>query len=41
MPFHFDDLDVVSQVSGLSSALIVPCYIPFRVVNYREETRNL
>ncbi|MHC4950949.1 MAG: hypothetical protein ACYTEU_08190 [Planctomycetota bacterium] len=25
MPFHFDDLDVVSRVSGLSSALIVPC----------------
>ena len=25
MPIHFDDLDVVSEVSGLSSALIVPC----------------
>jgi hypothetical protein len=25
MPIHFDDLDVVSQVTGLSSALIVPC----------------
>lgn len=25
MPIHFEDLDVVSEVSGLSSALIVPC----------------
>jgi len=25
MPIHFDDLDVVSEVSGLASALIVPC----------------
>jgi hypothetical protein len=25
MPIHFNDLDVVSQVAGLSSALIVPC----------------
>jgi len=25
MPLHFDDLDVVSQVTGLKSALIVPC----------------
>ena len=25
MPIHSDDLDVVSEVSGLSSALIVPC----------------
>jgi len=25
MPIHFDDLDVVSQAEGLSSALIVPC----------------
>jgi len=25
MPIHFDDLDVVSEVAGLSSALIVPC----------------
>ena len=25
MPIHFNDLDVVSEVTGLSSALIVPC----------------
>ena len=25
MPIHFIDLDVVSEVAGLSSALIVPC----------------
>lgn len=25
MPIHFDDLDVVSEVAGLRSALIVPC----------------
>ena len=25
MPIHFDDLDVVSEVAGLSSVLIVPC----------------
>jgi hypothetical protein len=25
MPIHFNDLDVVSKVAGLSSALIVPC----------------
>ena len=25
MPMHFNDLDVVSEVAGLSSALIVPC----------------
>ena len=25
MPIHFNDLDVVSEVSGLNSALIVPC----------------
>jgi hypothetical protein len=25
MPIHFNDLDVVSEVKGLSSALIVPC----------------
>ena len=27
MPIHFEDLDVVSEVAGLSSALIVPCYM--------------
>jgi hypothetical protein len=25
MPIHLDDVDVVSEVAGLSSALIVPC----------------
>jgi hypothetical protein len=25
MPIHFNDLDVVSEVEGLNSALIVPC----------------
>jgi hypothetical protein len=25
MPIHFEDLDVVSEVAGLPSALIVPC----------------
>lgn len=25
MPIHFEDLDVISEVSGLKSALIVPC----------------
>jgi hypothetical protein len=25
MPIHLNDLDVVSEVAGLSSALIVPC----------------
>ena len=25
MPIHFNDLDVVSEVEGLSSVLIVPC----------------
>jgi len=25
MPIHFNDLDVVSEVEGISSALIVPC----------------
>jgi hypothetical protein len=25
MPIHFVDLDVISEVSALSSALIVPC----------------
>ena len=37
MPFHFEDLDVVSEVSGLSSALIVPCYMcPAVTVAIRE-----
>ena len=25
MPIHFEDKDVVSEVAGLRSALIVPC----------------
>lgn len=25
MPIHFNDLDVVSEITGLNSALIVPC----------------
>lgn len=27
MPIHFNDLDVVSEVAGVSTALIVPCYM--------------
>jgi hypothetical protein len=38
MPIHFEDLDVVSQVSGLKSALIVPCNMcPAVTVAVREE----
>jgi hypothetical protein len=38
MPIHFNDLDVVSKVSGLSSALIVPCYMcPAVTVAVREK----
>ena len=38
MPIHFNDLDVVSEVSGLSSALIVPCYMcPAVTVAVREK----
>jgi hypothetical protein len=38
MPIHFEDLDVVSEVSGLSSALIVPCNMcPAATVAIREE----
>lgn len=25
MPLHFDDIDIISEVEGLRSALIVPC----------------
>ena len=25
MPIHFDDLDIISEIAGLSSVLIVPC----------------
>jgi hypothetical protein len=38
MPIHFNDLDVVSEVAGLSSALIVPCNIcPAVTVAEREK----
>ncbi len=38
MPIHFDDLDVVSEVAGLNSALIVPCYMcPAVTVAVREK----
>ena len=38
MPIHFNDLDVVSEVAGLSSALIVPCNMcPAVTVAEREE----
>ena len=37
MPIHFNDRDVVSEVAGLSSALIVPCYMcPAVTVSVRE-----
>ncbi|UCE18785.1 MAG: hypothetical protein JSV84_00050 [Gemmatimonadota bacterium] len=38
MPIHFKDLDVLSEVSGLNSALIVPCIMcPAATVAAREE----
>ena len=38
MPIHFNDLDVVSEVEGLSSALIIPCYMcPAVTVAVREK----
>jgi 4-hydroxy-3-methylbut-2-enyl diphosphate reductase IspH len=38
MPIHFNDLDVVSEVEGISSALIVPCNMcPAVTVAVREE----
>ena len=38
MPIHFNDLDVVSEVAGLSSALLVPCYMcPAVTVAVREK----
>jgi hypothetical protein len=37
MPIHLDDLDVVSEVQGLDSALIVPCNLcPGVTVSVRE-----
>ena len=38
MPIHFNDLDAVSEVAGLSSALIVPCNMcPAVTVAVREK----
>jgi len=38
MPIHFNDVDVVSEVEGLSSALIVPCNLcPAVTVAVRED----
>ena len=38
MPMHFNDLDVVPKVAGLSSALIVPCNMcPAATVAVRED----
>ena len=38
MPIHFEDLDVVSEMAGLSSALIVPCNMcPAVTVSVREK----
>jgi hypothetical protein len=38
MPIHFNELDIVSEVAGLSSALIVPCYMcPAVTVSVREK----
>ena len=38
MPIHFNDLDIVSEVEGLSSALIVPCIMcPAATVAVREK----
>ena len=38
MPIHFNDRDVVSEVAGLKSALIVPCYMcPAVTVSVREK----
>jgi len=37
MPIHFEDLDVVSELDGVSSALIVPCNVcPAVTVAVRE-----
>jgi hypothetical protein len=37
MPIHFKDLDIISQVEGLNSALIVPCIMcPAATVAVRE-----
>ena len=37
MPIHLDDLDVISEVEGLNSALIVPCNLcPGVTISVRE-----
>ena len=38
MPIHLNDLEVVSEVAGLNSALIVPCNMcPAATVSVREK----
>lgn len=38
MPIHFNDRDIVTEVAGLNSALIVPCYMcPAVTVSVREK----
>lgn len=38
MPIHFEDLDVVSELDGVGSALIVPCNVcPAATVAVREQ----
>jgi hypothetical protein len=38
MPIHFEDLDVASELDGVSSALIVPCNVcPAATVAVREQ----
>ncbi len=38
MPIHFNDIDVISEVAGLSSVLMVPCYMcPAVTVAVREK----
>ena len=38
MPIHFNDRDVASEIGGLSSVLIVPCYMcPAVTISVREK----
>ena len=38
MPIHFDDIDLATEISGLKSALIVPCIMcPAVTVSIREQ----
>lgn len=38
MPIHFEDLDIINDIAGLRSALIVPCYVcPAVTVSVREK----